>query len=111
MNMKNFQNLAQAKRDLQIYLDYINLIEHYEPQDFVQHVIKIYALEGNLIRTAATLDRKKFQIENRTIEPHDITQILLSTPDSNDALHKEIRRLYLKKTNSKKMQSKPYSYR
>lgn len=109
--MKNFRTLSQAKKDMQVYLDYITLIEQYEPQDFMQHAIKEYALEGNLIRTAATLNQNNFQIENRTIEPHDITQIILSTPDSTDELHKEIRRLYLKKTNSKRICSKPYPYR
>lgn len=108
--MKNFRTLAQAKKDMQVYLDYIDLIEQYEPQNFVQRVIKQYALEGNVIRTAAILNRKNFQIKNRAIEPHDITQIILSTPAPNDALHKEIRRLYMKKTNTKRIQSKTYPY-
>ena len=109
--MKNFRTLAQAKKVMQVYLDYIELIEQYMPQNFVQHVIKEYSLEGNLIRTATILNRKNIQIENRTIEPHDITQIILSTPDSNDALHKEIRRLYKKKANTKKGQHKFSPYR
>ena len=37
--MKNFHTLKQAKKDLQVYLDYIYLIEQYEPKNFVQHVI------------------------------------------------------------------------
>lgn len=108
--MKNFRTLAQAKKDMQVYLDYIDLIEQYEPQNFVQHVIKEYALEGNLIRTASNLNRNNFQIENRAIEPHDITQAILSKPAPNDTLHKEIRRLYMKKTHTKRIQSKTYPY-
>lgn len=107
--MKNFHTLAQAKKDMQVYLDCIYLIEQYDPQDFVQHVIKEYALEGNLIRTAAILNHN-FQIENRAIEPHDITQAILSKPAPNDTLHKEIRRLYMKKTYIKRMPSKPFPY-
>jgi hypothetical protein len=111
MPMKNFCTLEQAKKGLQVYLDYINLIEQYEPTNFVHCVIKEYALEGNIIRTADILNRRGFRIENRAIEPQDITQVIISTPDHDDALHKEIRRLYLKKTNSKRVCSKPYVYR
>lgn len=108
--MKNFRTLAQAKKDMQVYLDYINLIEQYEPQNFIQCVIKEYALEGNLIRTAATLNRNNFQIENRAIEPHDITLAILSKPAPNDTLHREIRRLYMRKANIKRIPSKPFPY-
>lgn len=108
--MKNFRTLAQAKKDMQVYLDYINLIEQYNPPNFVQHVIKEYALEGNLVRTAAILNHNNFQIETRAIEPHDITQAILSKPDPNDTLHKEIRRLYMKKVNIKRITSKPFPY-
>lgn len=63
--MKTFRTLEQAKKDLQVYLDYINLIEQYEPTNFVQHVIKEYAQEGNIIRTADILNRHGFRIEDR----------------------------------------------
>lgn len=82
-------------------MDYINLIEQYEPTNFVQRVIKEYVHEGNIIRTADILNRHGFCIENRAIEPQDITQVIISTPDRDDALHKEFRHLYLKKTNIK----------
>ena len=109
--MKDFHTLKQAKKDLQVYLDYIYLIEQYEPKNFVQHVIQEYAHEGNIIRTADILNRHGFRIEDRAIEPQDITQVIISTPDLDDALHTEIRRLYLKKTNSKRVSSNPYVYR
>lgn len=109
--MKSFRTLEQAKKDLQIYLDYINLIEQYKPTNFVQRVIKEYALEGNIIRTADILNRHGFRIKNRAIEPQDITQVIISIPDHDDAIHKEIRQLYLKKTNSKRVSSKPYIHR
>ena len=109
--MKNFHTLKQAKKDLQVYLDYIYLIEQFEPKNFVQHVIKEYAHERNIIRTADILNRHGFRIEDRAIEPQDITQVIISTPDLDDALHTEIRRLYLKKTNSKRVSSNPYVYR
>ena len=109
--MKNFRTLEQAKKDLQIYLDYIYLIEQYEPQNFVQRVIQEYAYQGNVVRTAEVLNRRGFRIEDRAIEPQDITQVITSTPDRADPLHKEIRRLYLKKTNSRRVSSKPYVYR
>lgn len=43
--MKNFRTLDQTKKDLQVYLDYINLIEQYEPQSFMQRVIQEYVRE------------------------------------------------------------------
>ena len=109
--MKNFRTLEQAKKDLQVYMDYIYLIEQYEPQNFVQRVIQEYAYQGNVVRTAEVLNRRGFRIEDRAIEPQDITQVIISTPDRADSLHKEIRRLYLKKTNSRRVSSKPYVYR
>lgn len=108
--MKNFRTLDQTKKDLQVYLDYINLIEKYEPQGFVQHVIQEYVRDGNLIRTAEILNCGGFHIEGRAIEPEDVKQAILSTPAPNDALHKEIRRLYFRKTNSKRVSSKPFRY-
>lgn len=109
--MKNFRTLEQAKKDLQIYMDYIYLIEQYEPQNFVQRVIQEYVYQGNVLRTAEVLNRRGFRIEDRTIEPQDITQAITSRPDRADTLHKEIRRLYLKKTKNSRASSKPYSYR
>lgn len=109
--MKNFRTLEQAKKDLQVYLDYINLIEKYEPTNFVQHVIKTYALDGNITRTAEILNQQDFQVEDRPLESQDIREAIISKPDRKDALHKEIRRLYLKRTNSKRFSAKPYSYR
>ena len=110
MPMKSFRTLEQAKKDLQIYLDYIELIEQYEPQNFVQRVIQEYAYQGNVVRTAEILNRRGFRIEDRAIEPQDVTQVIMSKPDRADTLHKEIRRLYLKK-NNRRVSSKPFSYR
>ena len=109
--MKNFRTLEQAKKDLQVYMDYIYLIEQYEPKNFVQRVIQEYAYQGNVVRTAETLNRRGFRIEDRIIEPQYITQAITSRPDRADSLHKEIRRLYLKKTKNSRASSKPYSYR
>ncbi len=95
--MKNFRTLAQAKKDMQVFQDYIYLIEQYKPKNFVQRVIQEYAHQGNVARTALILNGQGFRIENRAIEPQDITQVIISTPDPADALHKEIRRLYIKK--------------
>lgn len=108
--MKNFRTLEQAKQDLQIYMDYIMLIEQYEPQNFVQRVIQEYAFQGNLVNTAEILNRSGFRIEDRPIEPQDIKQVIISKPDPADALHKEIRRLYLKKTKPRRNSSKASLY-
>ena len=108
--MKNFRTLEQAKKDLQIYMDYVTLIEQYEPQNFVQHVIQEYAFQGNLVRTAEILNQRGLRIEDRAIEPQDVMKVITSTPDRTDALHKEIRRLYLKKTRSNRTSSKSSIY-
>lgn len=106
--MKNFRTLEQAKKDLQIYMDYILLIEQYEPQNFVQRVIQEYAYQGSMNRTAEILNRRGYDIDNRPIEPNDIKQIITSRPIHEDSLHKEIRRLYFKKTKSSRVKSKLY---
>lgn len=43
-------------------MDYINLIEQYEPQHFVQRVIQEYAFQDNLVRTAEVLNRRGYRI-------------------------------------------------
>ena len=102
--MKNFRTLAQTKKDIETLQKqieenqhYISLIESYKPQTFVQHVIHKYAHEGNLIRTAENLNQLGHQIDGRKIEKQDISTIIQSRPDPDDLLHKEVRRLYLKK--------------
>lgn len=102
--MKTFRTLAQAKKDietLQKQLDqtrqYISLIENYNPQTFTQHVIYEYVLDGNLKRTAEVLNSLGHQIDGRSIESRDVSAIIRSCPDPNDLLHKEVRKLFLKK--------------
>ena len=104
ISMKNFRTLMQAKKDIETLQkqieqtqQYIVLIENYNPQTFTQHVIHEYAHEGNLIRTAENLNQFGHQIDGRKIEKQDISAIIQSRPDPNDLLHKEVRRLYLKK--------------
>ena len=102
--MKNFRTLAQAKKDIETLQkqieqnqQYISLIENYNPQTFTQRVIYEYVLDGNLIRTAEVLNNLGLQIDGRSIESKDISAIIKSRPDPNDLLHKEVRRLFLKK--------------
>ena len=103
--MKNFRTLVQAKKDidtLQKQIEqieqYIALIKNYKPQTFTQHVIHEYALDGNLKRTAEVLNTLGLQIDGRSIESKDISAIIKSRPDPNDLLHKEVRRLFSRKT-------------
>lgn len=81
---------------MQAFQDYISLIVTYEPYTF-KHVIQEYVREGNIVRTAETLNSHGYDIYGRIIESKDITSIIKSAPAANDLLHKEIRRLYLKK--------------
>ena len=98
--MKDFRTYNQAKKDLHAYTRYVQLIEQYEPESLLQHAIKIYALEGNLSRTAEQLNQLQFTIDDRPIESKDVTALILSKPSPQDDLHKEIKRLYKKKTYS-----------
>ena len=104
ISIKNFRTLAQSKKDietLQKQIDqsqqYISLIENYNLQTFTQHVIHEYAYEGNLIRTAENLNSLGHRIDGRIIESQDISTVIQSKPVHDDFLHKEVRRLYLKK--------------
>ncbi|WP_285398449.1 hypothetical protein [Lysinibacillus sp. fls2-241-R2A-57] len=98
--MKKFRTYNQAKNDLKVFQDYISLIENYQPKNFTQRVIQEYAYQGNINRTAETLNRRGYKIDDRSIEPQDISTIIKSKPAPEDLLHKEIRKLYLKKTKS-----------
>ena len=103
--IKNFRTLAQTKKDIEtlqkqikIHQQYISLIENYQPKNFTQHVIREYAHEGNIARTAEILNRRGYDIEGQVIEAVDISTVIKSKPAANDLLHKEVRRLYRKKT-------------
>ncbi len=61
-------------------------------------MIQEYVQQGNINRTAEILNRRGYKKDNRRIEPQDISTIIKSNPASEDLLHKEIRRLYLRKT-------------
>ena len=102
--MKHFRTLAQTKKDLETLQnrivqteEYISLIENYTPQTFTQHVIHQYIHEGSMVRTAENLNRLGFTIDGRPIEKNDISSTIQSRPAPGDLLHKEVRRLYLKK--------------
>lgn len=96
--MKTFRTLDQAKKDLQIIQQYINLIENYEPNDLRQQVIYTYALIGNITKAAQSLNNQGYSLNGHVIEPNDIARIITSQPLKNDLLHKQIKQLYLKKT-------------
>lgn len=96
--MRNFRTLEQAKKDLQIIQDYIDLIENYQPESLEQHTIYIYSLVGNVIKTAELLNHNGFRIDGRLIEPNEISELITSRPAKDDLLHKKIKSLYLKKT-------------
>lgn len=96
--MKTFRTLDQAKKDLQAIQQYVELIENYQPKDFIQQVIYTYALVGNVVKTAEILNNKGYSFNGQLIEPQDITAIITSKPSKNDLLHKQIKSLYMKKT-------------
>lgn len=96
--MRNFRTLEQAKKDLKVIQDYVNLIENYQPKDFRQQVIYTYMHLGNVEKTANTLNEKGYKIDDRLIEPEDIKNIIVSKPPNGDLLHKTLKSLYLKKT-------------
>ncbi len=107
--MKNFRTLAQIKKDIQtlqkqvkLYQRYISLIENYKPQTFTQHVIHHYVQEGSTVRTAENLNRLGITIDGRSIGQKDVSSIIQSLPHPHDLLHKEVRRLFLKKIRSSK---------
>lgn len=109
--MKNFRTLDQAKKDLKVIQDYVELIENYQPDenDFREQVIYTYALEGSLKWTAQKLNDKGFDIDGHPIESIDITRVITSDPPKDDALHKKIKSLYLKKTRPHRRTYTPFS--
>ena len=95
--MKNFRTLEQAKKDIAVIQEYVDLIENYQPESLTQHVIYIYSISGSISRTAGYLNERGFRIDGRLIEPVDVSEMIRSKPQKGDLLHKKIRSLYLKK--------------
>ena len=102
--MKYFRTLTPTKKDMETLQKrlsqtqrYISLIENYKAQTFTQHVIHQYIHEGSTVHTAENLNRPGFTIDERPIEKNDISSAIQSRPIPDDLLHKEGRRLYLKK--------------
>lgn len=101
--MKNFRTLEQAKKDLAVIQEYVDLIENYQPKSLTQHVISVYSRCGNIARTASYLNEQGFRIDGRLIEPADVSEMIRSKPAKDDLLHKKVRELYLKRI-------KPYAF-
>ena len=108
--MKHFRTLAQTKKDLETLQNrivqieqYISLIENYTPQTFTQHVIHQYIREGSMVRTAENLNRLGITIDGRSIKQKDVASTIQSRPAPDDLLHKEVRRLYLKKIRTNRL--------
>lgn len=108
--MRTFRTLDQAKKDLQVLQEYVQLIEDYKPQDFFQKVIYLYALEGNIAMVASILNNQGYSLDGRELEPNDISKIITSKPQKDDLLHKRIRTLYMKKTLPSRKSSRVKSY-
>lgn len=96
--LKNFRTLDQAKKDLQVFQRYIHLVQTYSPISLAEHTVYQYALLGNIHHTADALNKLGFRLDGLFLAGKDVTKIILSKPMEKDYLHKEILRLYLKKT-------------
>ena len=113
--MRNFRTLEQAKKDLKVIQDYVDLIENYQPKDFRQHVIHTYMHLGSLEKTSEALNEKGFKINDplfqgdRLLEPEDIKIVITKNPPKDDLLHKKLKTLYLRKTRASRQSYKPTS--
>ncbi|MBM7715344.1 hypothetical protein MXL46_11440 [Heyndrickxia sporothermodurans] len=96
--MRTFRTLAQAEKDRDKLQDYINLIEHYQPKTLTQYVVFEYALQGNLQKVADNLNRRGIHADAEPLTPDLVKEFLMTTPQKEDELHKQVRSLYLKRT-------------
>lgn len=103
--MKTFRTLEQSKRDLQEIQEYVELIEEYRPENFVQVVIHAYVIHGSIAKTAQVLNN-----QGHNIEQEGVSTIIKSPPTKDDLLHKKVKSLYLKKTRSSRRVAKSYFY-
>ncbi|AMW99769.1 hypothetical protein [Rummeliibacillus stabekisii] len=90
--MKNFRTLDQAKKDLIVIKQYIDLVESYEPITNTQQIIHTYALLGSIQKTAELMS----EIGN-IISTEEVTTHITSRPAPDDLLHKLIKSLYRKR--------------
>lgn len=103
--MKTFRTLEQSKRDLQEIQEYVDLIEEYRPEKFVQVVIHAYVIHGSIAKTAQVLNN-----QGHNIEQEEVSTIIKNPPTKGDLLHKKVKSLYLKKTRSTRRVPKSYFY-
>ena len=96
--MRTFRTLAQAEKDRDKLQDYINLIEHYQPKTLTQYVVFEYALQGNLQKVTDNLNGRGIHPDGELLTSETVKELLLSTPQKEDELHKRVRSLYLIRT-------------
>lgn len=91
--LKNFRTLDQAKKDLSVIKQYIDLVESYEPINFTQQIIHTYALLGSIQKTAEAISES-----GNIITAEEVTTYITSKAAPEDILHKLIKSLYRKRT-------------
>ncbi len=91
--MRSFRTLEQAKKDLLVIQQYIDLVESYEPITLTQQVVHTYALLGSIQKTAEAMSKC-----GNKITPEEVTTYITSSAAPEDILHKLIKSLYRKRT-------------
>lgn len=95
--MRNFRTLSQAQKDRDELQNYINLIELYRPTEPKHHAVFQYALKGGLDKASSALNELGIDNDGFPFTPESTKELLLVTPSKGDDLHKQVRKLFLKR--------------
>jgi len=77
--------IEEAREQIKMLEDYIEMLEGYVPETFEEYAIKLYVLHEHVARVAKMLNDLGFRIGKRKVIGMDVSDILRAKP--TDELH------------------------
>lgn len=91
--MKSIKTVDAAKKDIQVLVDFVSLVENYQAKTLAQKIVKAYAYSGSIAKVVANMNN---EFGPDTIDHTYVSDLLKSKPQ--DELHKHMKANYLTKT-------------
>lgn len=102
-------NLGLAKKRISELQEFVDLVENYPTTDLKSHMIKEYAINGSLEKTATKMNDLGFSIDGREIIKNDVVEVV-NTNKKVDELHRIVRLNYRKKIKPNKPTWQKYNF-
>lgn len=82
--------IEEAKNTISKLQEFVDLTENFSPVTFEEHVIKEYAILGNVSKVASKLNELGFRIKDRKVISNDVSEVIRKKPTEGDKLHQYV---------------------